>query len=211
MPHLVLMGDSVFDNAAYVRGGPDVVRQARDRLGPRGWQATLVAVDGAVAEGVRRQIPRVPEDATHLVVSAGGNDALGSVDVLYRAARTVGEGLGRLGDVVDAFEERYRSVLDEVLALGLPTAVCTVYNPRFPDPEERRYAALGLAVFNDAILRVAVRAGVPVLELRSVCGDDADFANPIEPSVRGGEKMVAAIEALLEGHDFAAGRTAIFA
>ncbi len=211
MPHLVLMGDSVFDNAAYVRGGPDVVRQARDRLSPQGWQATLLAVDGAVTEGVRRQVARIPHDATHLVVSAGGNDALGSVDVLYRGARTVGAALAMLGDVVAPFEARYRTMLGEVLARGLPTAVCTVYNPVFPDPEERRYAALGLAVFNDAILRVAVGAGVPVLELRSICGDDADFANPIEPSVRGGEKMVAAISTLLSEHDFTRKRTAIFA
>ncbi|HEX8361582.1 MAG TPA: SGNH/GDSL hydrolase family protein [Longimicrobium sp.] len=211
MPHLVLMGDSVFDNAAYVRGGPDVVRQARDRLRPEGWQATLVAVDGAVTEGVRRQIGRIPGDATHLVVSAGGNDALGNVDVLYRSARSVGAGLAMLGDVVAPFEARYRTMLGEVLARGLPTAVCTVYNPRFPDPEERRYAALGLAVFNDAILRVAVQAGVPVLELRSICGSDEDFANPIEPSVRGGEKMVAAISTLLAEHDFSRRRTAIFA
>ncbi|MBD0319738.1 MAG: SGNH/GDSL hydrolase family protein [Gemmatimonadetes bacterium] len=210
MPHLVLLGDSVFDNAAYVRGGPDVVRQARDRLGPHGWQATLAAVDGAVTDGVRRQLARVPADATHLVVSAGGNDALGSVDVLYRTARTVGAGLAMLGDVVDPFEARYRAMLHEVLALGLPTAVCTVYNPRFPDPEERRYAALGLAVFNDAILRVALQAGVPVLELRSICGEDEDFANPIEPSSRGGEKMVAAIATMLAEHDFTRGRTAIF-
>ena len=210
MPHLVLLGDSVFDNAAYVRGGPDVVRQARDRLGADGWQATLAAVDGAVAEGVRRQVARVPADATHLVVSAGGNDALGSVDVLYRGARTVGAGLAMLGDVVAPFEARYRTMLREVLALGLPTAVCTVYNPVFPDPEERRYAALGLAVFNDAILRVALEAGVPVLELRSICSEDEDFANPIEPSSRGGEKMVSAIATMLAEHDFTRGRTAIF-
>lgn len=210
MPHLVLLGDSVFDNAAYVRGGPDVVRQARDRLGPNGWQATLAAVDGAVTEGVRRQIARIPADATHLVVSAGGNDALGSVDVLYRGAHTVGAGLAMLGDVVAPFEARYRTMLDEVLALGLPTAVCTVYNPVFPDPEERRYAALGLAVFNDAILRVALQAGVPVLELRSICSEDEDFANPIEPSSRGGEKMVSAIATMLAEHDFTRGRTAIF-
>lgn len=210
MPHLVLLGDSVFDNAAYVRGGPDVVRQARDRLGPEGWQATLAAVDGAVTEGVRRQIARIPADATHLVVSAGGNDALGSVDVLYRGARTVGAGLAMLGDVVAPFEARYRTMLRDVLALGLPTAVCTVYNPVFPDPEERRYAALGLAVFNDAILRVALQAGVPVLELRSICSEDEDFANPIEPSSRGGEKMVSAIATMLAEHDFTRGRTAIF-
>ncbi|MGZ8470667.1 MAG: SGNH/GDSL hydrolase family protein, partial [Gemmatirosa sp.] len=34
MRHLVLLGDSIFDNAAYVRGGPDVVAQVRARLPP---------------------------------------------------------------------------------------------------------------------------------------------------------------------------------
>ena len=36
---------------------------------------TLLAVDGAIASDVRRQLERLPEDATHLVVSVGGNDA----------------------------------------------------------------------------------------------------------------------------------------
>ena len=27
MGHVVLLGDSIFDNAAYVRGGPDVIRR----------------------------------------------------------------------------------------------------------------------------------------------------------------------------------------
>ena len=39
MPHVVLIGDSIFDNAAYTRGGPDVVSQVRGLL-PRGWEAT---------------------------------------------------------------------------------------------------------------------------------------------------------------------------
>jgi hypothetical protein len=36
MNHIVLLGDSIFDNAAYVAGGPDVVRQVRDNLPSRG-------------------------------------------------------------------------------------------------------------------------------------------------------------------------------
>src|SRR3712207_8799829 len=43
--HVVLLGDSIFDNGVYVSGGPDVVRQLRDEL-PPGWQATLRAIDG---------------------------------------------------------------------------------------------------------------------------------------------------------------------
>jgi hypothetical protein len=48
--HIVLLGDSIFDNGAYVSGGPDVVAQLRSRL-PQGWEATLLAVDGAVTVG----------------------------------------------------------------------------------------------------------------------------------------------------------------
>ena len=51
MNHLVLLGDSIFDNAAYTSGAPDVVHQVRQRL-PPGWRATLRAVDGATTESV---------------------------------------------------------------------------------------------------------------------------------------------------------------
>ena len=74
--HVTLLGDSIFDNSRYVPGGSPVVDQLH-RL-PRGWRATLLAVDGAVAADVPSQLARLPADATHLVVSAGGNDALGA-------------------------------------------------------------------------------------------------------------------------------------
>ncbi|HEX6372708.1 MAG TPA: hypothetical protein VF006_27555 [Longimicrobium sp.] len=32
MPHVVLLGDSIFDNASYVAGGPDVVTHLRGEL-----------------------------------------------------------------------------------------------------------------------------------------------------------------------------------
>jgi hypothetical protein len=31
MGHVILLGDSVFDNAAYVGGAPDVIAQLRER------------------------------------------------------------------------------------------------------------------------------------------------------------------------------------
>ncbi|HEY1387763.1 MAG TPA: GDSL-type esterase/lipase family protein, partial [Ktedonobacterales bacterium] len=77
MPHVVLLGDSIFDNQSYVqRGEPDVIRQLRAHL-PADWEATLLAVDGNVTADIRRQLAHLPTDATHLVISVGGNDALG--------------------------------------------------------------------------------------------------------------------------------------
>src|SRR5713101_1270107 len=81
MAHIVLLGDSIFDNGAYTEGGPDVISQVRQLL-PDGWHASLFAVDGATTVDVPYQVRRVPPDSTHLVLSAGGNDALLNVGIL---------------------------------------------------------------------------------------------------------------------------------
>src|SRR5688500_10097725 len=127
MPHVVLLGDSIFDNAAYVRGGPDVVTHLEAQLAGRA-RATLLAVDGDVTVDVARQVARLPADATHLVLSVGGNDALGHIDLLGRRARAGSEVLEWFADAVDPFEAAYGRLLDELLARGLPLTVCTIYN-----------------------------------------------------------------------------------
>lgn len=60
-----------------------------------------------------------------------------------------------------------------------------------------RVPATALAVLNDVVTREAAARDVALLDLRVLCGEDADYANPIEPSVRGGEKIAAAIAAFL--------------
>jgi hypothetical protein len=72
-------------------------------------------------------------------------------------------------------------------------------------------AVAGLTLFNDVITREAFGRGLPLVDLRLVCGEDADYANPIEPSARGGAKIAGAIAALVAGHDFARRRSAVFA
>jgi hypothetical protein len=209
MGHVVLLGDSIFDNAAYVGGGPDVIRQLRGAL-PGGWTATLAAVDGAVTASVPRQVQQLPRDATHLVVSVGGNDALGQVHILDDASRSIADALNRLASIGDGFERNYGAMLDEVSARALPTALCTIYNPRYPDPRMQRLAVAGLTIFNDAITRAAFTRGLPLIDLRLVCNEDADYANSIEPSSRGGEKIVRAIARVLAEHEFSRRRSEVF-
>ena len=72
--HVVLLGDSIFDNAIYVPNELPVIEQLRQVL-PAGSSATLCATDGAQTANVAAQIARIPADATHLIVSVGGNDA----------------------------------------------------------------------------------------------------------------------------------------
>ena len=198
MAHVVLLGDSVFDNAAYVGRGPEVVQQLRTVL-PGGWQATLLAVDGNVIADVARQLERLPSSASHLVVSVGGNDALRMSGVLERATGSVGGALDLLAEVRERFQAAYRDMLDAVQATTRPTALCTIYDPRYPDERRRLVTRAALALFNDVITREAFARDLPVIDLRLLCNEDADFANPIEPSSQGGEKIAGAIRAFLLG------------
>ncbi|HEX5439485.1 MAG TPA: GDSL-type esterase/lipase family protein [Ktedonobacterales bacterium] len=210
MPHVALLGDSIFDNQSYVQPGePDVIRQLRAHL-LADWEATLLAVDGSVTADIRRQLAHLPTDATHLVISVGGNDALGHLDALTSPASSVAEAVARLAAIQDQFEPTYRSMLDGVLAYRLPTAVCTIYNGNFPDPAYQRLATFGVTSWDDTILRCAIERGLPVTELRLICTDAADYANPIEPSARGGNKIAAAIAALITSHDFTHAHTQVY-
>ena len=198
MTHIVLLGDSIFDNGAYTGGGPDVIGQLRGML-PRGWNATLLAVDGARTDDVRRQLLRLPDDASHLVLSVGGNDALGHGDLLDAPAASAAQVLGFLADAAGGFERRYRGLIGRLGEYGLPVTVCTIYNGNFPDPQFQRIATTALCVFNDAILRVAFERRLSVIDLRLVCCEPADYANPIEPSSRGGDKIARCIVRALQG------------
>lgn len=199
MGHVVLLGDSIFDNGAYVPGEPDVVRQVRERL-PRDWRATLCAVDGAVTGDVPRQLARVPADATHLVVSAGGNDALRRSAVMRQPARVVAEAMAQLATEREGFARDYRAMLEPIVARGLPVALCTIYDARFPDPQEQRLIVTGLSLFNDVITREAFARRLPLIDLRLVCDEPDDYANPIEPSAKGGEKIAAVIAQVVAGN-----------
>jgi hypothetical protein len=208
MNHVILLGDSIFDNACYVPGRPAVIEQLRSLL-PHGWRATLLAVDGSMAAEVPQQLQRLPADASHLVISAGGNDALADSGIVANQGITASEGFEIISQIQERFRQDYRAMLRAVLELQKPTVLCTVYDS-FPDFPSK--ALTGLAVFNDVILREAFRHGLPVLDLRLVCEEARDYSSlsPIEPSEIGGAKIVRGIRRLLTGHDFGRGESVVY-
>ena len=191
-PHIVLLGDSIFDNSLYTRGEPDVVTHLRAVL-PAGGRATLIAVDGSITRSMPRQVSRIPADATHLVVSIGGNDALSNSDLLEAPAKSTADALRRFDERLATFEADYRAAVQPVLDLGIPTTLCTIYNGAFDDPDQARRARVALMMFNDAILRLAFERHASVIDLRLVCNDRTAYANAIEPSGSGGLKIARVI------------------
>jgi hypothetical protein len=188
---IALVGDSVFDNRAYTGGEPDVIEHLRSMLSG-GWEATLHAVDGARTGDLGRQVSAVSSDATHIVVSIGGNDALQNTDLLSRPTSSSAQTLLLFADRIEQFERAYRKAIGTVMTLRRPTTVCTIYNGRL-DPPQARIARVALMTFNDVILRTAFESALTVIDLRLVCTEPDDYANPIEPSGRGGKKIAVAI------------------
>jgi hypothetical protein len=189
--HIVLLGDSIFDNKSYTRGEPDVVAHLRAAL-PSTWRATLLAVDGTTTTDVAKQFDVIPKDATHLVLSLGGNDALLNSDLLSTPLRSSSDALLMFAARLEPFESAYRRALTSLVSGGYDLTICTIYDGAL-EHDYARLARVALMTFNDVILRVAFELGVNVIDLRQVCVESADYANPIEPSGTGGRKIARAI------------------
>ena len=208
MAHLVLLGDSIFDNAPYVGKNPDVIEQLREKL-PDGWSATLKAIDGSKINDVHAQL-ELPADATHLILSVGGNNALSHLNILNQSVISSTEVFNNLANISQEFEAQYHTLLQKITKIGLPTVVCTIYYPSHSQYIERKIAIAALATFNDVIIKQAFQSGVPLIDLRLTCNESQDYANAIEPSATGGAKIVNAIMNAVLEHNFSKPYTQVF-
>ncbi len=112
MPNIALLGDSIFDNKAYVGSDPDVVGHLRS-LKPD-WTFDLHAVDGNMSRHVSDQITSLSRAIDFLVISAGGNNAIDNADILQMPASSSAEVLSNLSDRAEAFEREYTRMLNDV-------------------------------------------------------------------------------------------------
>ncbi len=218
MKHIVLLGDSIFDNSPYVDPGElDVPNQLRT-LVKGDCKVTHLAVDGHVISDIRNQLRSLPSDATHLFVTVGGNDGLGHLSIFNEPVDTIGDALQKMFLIGENFKKEYSSMLDNVLTYKLPTTVCNIYYPRFfsnslervvsylpmmVDGEKLQQMTMAAeTIFNDIIMFEVFKRNLPLIDLRILCNDDKDFANPIEPSCIGGLKIAKVINKIVDVHSF---------
>jgi hypothetical protein len=102
-------------------------------------------------------------------------------------------------------------MLDALQARKLPAAVCTIYEARFTAPDAHKIAATALSVFNGVITREAFARGIPLIDLRLIITENDDYANDVEPSVKGGAKIAKAIATLVTAGDFKQAWSVVFA
>lgn len=199
---IILLGDSIIDNGAYVQAGePDVAAQLR-AISPRD-TIVMRAVDGAVCADVLRSQSGELNSGDYVILSVGGNDALQHIDLLDQAFETKSRDvLVKLWDIRESLRSSYRALLHILARERRRVLALTVYNPCFEGfgmvAEDQRAAESALSIVNDVIQQEARRKSVDVLEIRTLFDGKADYANPIEPSAIGGAKLAAAMRKWIE-------------
>ena len=165
MKHVVLLGDSIFDNKRYVGEEPDVIDQLKADL-PAGWTAS--AECARRLDHFRHGWPaQAPPPRRH---PSRGERRRQRCAQAQRPARREGE-LGRRACSTSSarseaeFQANYRAMLDrpargEAARRGLHHLRGALQNP-----DTHRIAATGLSVFNDIITREAFARGLPLIDL----------------------------------------------
>jgi lysophospholipase L1-like esterase len=195
---LVLLGDSILDNAPYTLPAPDTTAHLSGLLGSD-WAIQRLAQDGARMRDLRSQVGGLTARPTHAVLSIGGNDAAEHIGVLERRGTSAAALLEELLAIAEEFGRRYEAAAREVAERADRTVLCTIYEVRLEPPLFARLARVPLALLNDRIIAIGARLGLDVLELRSICTEAADFVQQIEPSARGALKIAQAIAAVVRG------------
>jgi lysophospholipase L1-like esterase len=196
---LLLLGDSILDNAPYTSPEPDTAAHLRALVGAE-WAVELLARDGATMRDMQQQLDRIISPAATSFLSIGGNDLIPYIGLLSRQAVDAPDIFAELLQIAENFAQLYEQVAS-MLAMRVERAVlCTIYEVRLEPHLFAQLARVPLAVFNDRIVRTAARLGLEVLELRDVCTERSDFVRQIEPSAQGARKIAAAIAAVVQGH-----------
>jgi lysophospholipase L1-like esterase len=209
VPSLLLLGDSILDNAPYTAPEPDTAAHLRRRLGGS-WSVELLARDGAVMADIQAQLRTFGTRPDWLVLSVGGNDVSRHVGLLGMPLRHAGELLAALATIGEEFAARYQEVVRVVVPAAERLVLCTIYEVPLDPPPFARLVRVPLAMLNDRIVRIAAAEGATVLDLRSVCTEPEHFVLQIEPSaIRRAPSADAIAELVTNGPRIGAARVAM--
>ena len=199
MSYITLLGDSIIDNKTYVQKGELSVLEHLENISE--YEYTQLAFDGDTTLNVLNGQLLSPGIATssHLVLSIGGNDLLQNLSFLYEGP------VDKINDAVAGvqqyifkpLEQRFETIIEKLSSHRANLLLCTVYEGDLGRTDEFRdvldSSKIMVSSFNDIVYKTARKYNADVLELRHIFTSPDDYANPIEPSHIGGEKLAQAI------------------
>jgi len=194
--YVSLLGDSIIDNKVYV--GDDELSVTEHLQHNSSSNFTMIAVDGDTTEDVlENQLDNLKEPVSHIVLSIGGNDLLQNLHLLQDETSGMKFALEKSSELIGEIQENYTKILEHLSNYDAKVLLCTVYEGDLKsDVMLAQFDKAGQAMLkmhNDTVYYLASKFEVDVLELRNIFTNKEDYANPIEPSHIGGEKLAKAI------------------
>ena len=194
--YVSLLGDSIIDNKLYVEKGELSVTEHLQNKSSSNF--TMIAVDGDTTEEVLdNQLDILKDPVSHIVLSIGGNDLLQNLHLLQDETSGMKFALEKSSELIGEIQENYTKILEHLSQYDAKVLLCTVYEGDLEsDVLLAEYDKAGQAMLkmhNDTVYFLASKFEVDVLELRNIFTNKEDYANPIEPSHIGGERLAKAI------------------
>ena len=193
MNKVTLLGDSIIDNKVYVESDELSVLEHLENISDH--EFLQIALDGATtAHVLTSQLQHVTDDDTHTVLSIGGNDLLNNINFLTQDLRySPNLVLEQLKDMLSPISKNYEAIVEKLTEFRATPLLCTIYEGDLVGSDEfdsiAESARSMISFLNDSIYRIGSRYNVDVLELREIFVTSEDYANPIEPSHKGGKKF----------------------
>jgi hypothetical protein len=156
-------------------------------------------VDGSeVQDIVEQQIPKVPSDASVIVLACSvGDGILASLALESATFASLGS---KARSIRNEFQARYHAVLQSVLRLGKPVIICTSCRICFAIESwitssywTRMAQQIVTRSLNRVIRDAAAQHGLPLIDLARVMNQPTDYATPAIASAAGGHKITASI------------------
>ena len=221
---IILLGDSIIDNRSYVLDGElDVTKHLKKLYAEQpDVFITNNAVDGDTMYDLKNNNLDTPdiEEASHIIVSIGGNDLLHNISFLQRTSelsKIMGKDarIGKWGvkelnpsrnrvfeetyfEIIKPFTKQYETIVANLSNHRAKLLLCTVYEGDLVDSDEfsdvNNSSKTMVSLFNDIVYRTANKYRADVLELSEIFVRPEDYANPIEPSHIGGGKLAKAMQ-----------------
>ena len=195
---VALLGDSIIDNKVYVGENELSVTEHLQKINDEDYYFEMIAVDGdTTKEVIDNQLEKIRANNSHIVLSIGGNDLLQKLDIMFNETSGMIASLEIASQTIEKIKNRYEAILLHLKTLNQPVLLCTIYegdlqsDPYLAEVEDAGKVLLGM--MNDAIHFLGNKHDLEVLELRNIFTEVSDYANPIEPSHSGGEKLAKAI------------------
>jgi hypothetical protein len=181
--NIILLGDSIFKNNAYVPYGLSIESQLENNA--QGQEVLCLAQDNSSITDVCEQVEEIPEDynnrRTHIFLSVGGNDILQNYVYKYNDYDNM--------EILKACFTEYKKLIKTIQGI-MPEANLTILDIYYPNKSRFKSFYHVISEWNKLIYDYAKRNNIRVIKISNILTNADDFSFAIEPSAIGGNKIV---------------------